>query len=85
MIFKFSIERLSVTLNVALMPCFLHIDLINISLYDKNNYSDRMNYIDYGLSICKRDIFTRMTYNIFDLAEIFTSFNFMLDSPIRRF
>ena len=44
-----------------------------IDLYDKNNYSDRMNYIDYGLSICSQDIFTNMTYNIFDLAEIFTS------------
>lgn len=44
-----------------------------INLYDKNNYSDRMNYIDYGLSICKRDIFTKITYNSFDVAEIFTS------------
>jgi N-acetyl-alpha-D-muramate 1-phosphate uridylyltransferase len=44
-----------------------------INLYDKNNYSDQMNYIDYGLSICKKDIFTKMTYNIFDIAEIFTS------------
>ena len=44
-----------------------------INLYDKKNYSNQMNYIDYGLSICKKDIFTKMAYNIFDLAEIFTS------------
>lgn len=44
-----------------------------INLYDKKNYTDQMNYIDYGLSICKKDIFTKMTYNIFDLAEVFTS------------
>lgn len=45
----------------------------HINLYDKKNFSDKMNYIDYGLSICKKDIFTKITYNIFDLAEIFTS------------
>lgn len=44
-----------------------------INLYDKKNYTDQMNYIDYGLSICKKDIFTKMTYNIFDLSEVFTS------------
>ncbi len=44
-----------------------------INLYDKKNYSDQMNYIDYGLSLCKKDVFIKMTYNIFDLAEIFTS------------
>ena len=44
-----------------------------INLYDKKNHTDHMNYIDYGLSICKKYIFTEMTYNIFDLAEIFTS------------
>ena len=43
-----------------------------INLYDKKNYSDQMNYIDYGLSICKKDIFIKITYDIFDLAEIFT-------------
>jgi len=48
-------------------------DGIQINLYDKKNYSDQMNYIDYGLSICKKDIFTKMTYNMFDLAEVFTS------------
>ena len=48
-------------------------DGIQINLYDKKNYSDQMNYIDYGLSICKKDIFIKMTYNIFDLAEVFTS------------
>jgi N-acetyl-alpha-D-muramate 1-phosphate uridylyltransferase len=44
-----------------------------INLYDKKNYTDQMNYIDYGLSICKKDIFTKLTYNMFDLAEVFTS------------
>jgi len=44
-----------------------------INLYDKKNYSDQMNYIDYGLSICNKDIFIKMTYNLFDLAEIFNS------------
>ena len=44
-----------------------------IKIYDKKNYTDQMNYIDYGLSICKKDVFTKMTYNIFDLAEVFTS------------
>ena len=44
-----------------------------ITLYDKKNYLAQMNYIDYGLSICNRDIFTKMIYSIFDLAEIFTS------------
>ena len=44
-----------------------------INLYDKKNHTDQMNYIDYGLSICKKDIFAKMAYNIFDLAEIFTS------------
>jgi N-acetyl-alpha-D-muramate 1-phosphate uridylyltransferase len=44
-----------------------------INLYDKKNSLPQMNYIDYGLSICKKDIFTKMTYNTFDLAEIFTS------------
>jgi MurNAc alpha-1-phosphate uridylyltransferase len=44
-----------------------------IRLYDKKNFSDKMNYIDYGLSICKKEIFTKMTYNLFDLAEIFTT------------
>lgn len=47
-------------------------DGIQINLYDKKNYSDQMNYIDYGLSICKKDIFIKTTYDIFDLAEIFT-------------
>lgn len=44
-----------------------------IILYDKKKHSDQMNYIDYGLSICKKNIFTKMTDNIFDLAEIFNS------------
>ena len=44
-----------------------------IIIYDKKNYLDQMNYIDYGLSIFKKDIITKMTYNVFDLAEIFTS------------
>ena len=44
-----------------------------INLYDKKNFSDKMNYIDYGLSLCKKDNFVKMTYDIFDIAEIFTS------------
>ncbi len=44
-----------------------------INLYDKKTYSDTMNYIDYGLSICKKDVFTKMNCKIFDLAEVFTS------------
>ena len=44
-----------------------------INLYDKKNFSDDMSYIDYGLSLFKREIFIKITNNIFDIAEIFTS------------
>ena len=43
-----------------------------IILYDKKNYTSQMNYIDYGLSILNRELFTEILDNSFDLAEIFS-------------
>ena len=44
-----------------------------ISLYDKNNLSPMMNYIDYGLSLFSKETFINMTIRKFDLADIFNS------------
>jgi len=41
-----------------------------VILYDKTATA-AMHYIDYGLSVCRRDLFTSATPEVFDLATLF--------------
>jgi len=68
---KKSIAMMTILKNNNLWD-FSNIKLKNdkIILYDKLNKEDSMDYIDYGLSVLKKNIFLKIDKKIFDLSEI---------------